>query len=204
MSIVIVREPPSLDIATRIASLGFVQPESAALRADVNDHLSHGKMLYSIVDTQKHRTVGFAIFNDLGNTVLYLSGIILDPAYQGRGIAEMAVQRARNDVRPFSSAFLALRTQSSRMWLAGRDMTASWYPNPQHIIDPYYRMLAERSATLTGSCFPVKIGCYGGPLYGEKPVHRDAELQSWWDSICDFDRGDAVFCFGPFRLVWQP
>ena len=202
MQISIVQESPSTDIATRIASLGFVQPMSDALRADVNDHLSHGRIVFSIVDDPTGETVGFAIFLSFDwlytglcsiAPTLYLSGIILDPRYQGMGIAAMAVAEAQSIT---GAKYLALRTQSPRMWSAGAGMTTDWFPHPSRETPVEMSVRGLGAAMRTGSSFPVTRGIYGGPLYGEKPFHHDPKLQAWWDSICDFERGDAVFCIG--------
>lgn len=194
MSILFRKESPDLDVATLIASRGFVQPVSAALRTDVDVHLRHGQIVFLVIDAEKEAVVGFALFNDLA-PVLYLSGIILDPAYQGRGIAALAVAEARVLT---GATHLALRTQSARMWLAGSRMVEEWYPHPKQQIPDHLRPLAEQAAARTNSVFPVAVGLYGGPLYGAKPVHHDETLQSWWDSLCSFERGDAVFCIGRF------
>ncbi len=193
MSVFFVRAVPSLDRATHIASLGFVQPISPALRDDVDNHLTHGQLVYSIVERDSLATIGFTLFNHLDSSVLYLSGIILDPNHQGQGIARLAVEHAGRET---NATHLALRTQSPRMWSAGEKMTESWFPHPTNEAPPALRELGERAATATGSAFPVKEGFYGGPLYGAKQTHHNVSLQTWWDSLCNFERGDAVFCIG--------
>jgi hypothetical protein len=209
MPVSIVRELPSVDVATRIASLGFVQPNSPALRADVDDHLSQGKIVFSVVDAKTAETVGFAIFLHFDwsytgmsapASTLYLSGIILDPAYQGMGIAAMAVAEAQAIT---GAKFLALRTQSPRMWSAGAGMTTDWFPHPRHETPVEMSVRGLGAALRMDSSFPVARGIYKGPLYGAKPVHRDAALQTWWDSICDFTRGDAVFCIGTLPPIQE-
>jgi GNAT superfamily N-acetyltransferase len=200
MHIFFIRAIPSLDRATYIASLGFCQPVSSALRDDVDNHLAHGQLTYSIVDRETLATIGFALFNLLDDSVLYLSGIILNPEYQGQGIARLAVEHA---AREANSKYLALRTQSPRMWSGGEKMTTSWFPH--HTIEdtPFLRELGVRAATATGSTFPVKAGFYGGPLYGAKQTHHDAHLQAWWDSLCNFQRVDAVFCIGKLQTSME-
>lgn len=218
MSLRFVREVPDLDLATRIASSGFVQPLSSALRLDVDSHLKEGQIVYSIFKGDS--LIGFAIFckmtlpavfpgraGDWGGSiyedmnVLYLAGIMLHDSMQGQGIAEQAVLHARKELETHISYF-ALRTESLRMWSAGKKMTESWFPNPQNSFPGQFRvaktLLAERMQMKLDKDFSSS-GFYGAPLYGTKPLHHDANLQAWWDGICSFERGDAVLCIGRFK-----
>jgi len=205
MPIRFVRQKPDLDLATEIASSGFVQPISKALQLDVDVHLNEGRIVYTIFDDD--RVVGFAIFKVIGEDVLYLAGIMLHESVQGKGIAELAVKHA-NTESYFSH--LALRTQSLRMWVAGNKMMRDWFPNPENRIHEPLRHV--RNMVASHLKMPADVlsapGFYGAPLYGKKPVHRDVALQKWWDSICSFERGDAVLCVGslvdpsPCPLGW--
>lgn len=191
----IVKETPSLKVATKIAASGFCQPISAALEKDVANHLGGGDIVYTILDDDK-RAVGFAIFNEFGQhrEILYLAGVILDGEHQGREIVSKTVNRARIDFG--RACYLALRTQSLRMWMAGKKICTSWYPENMGNLTDSLREVGQDVSQKVGSDFPIGIGVYGGPLYGEKPNHMDPELQEWWDGICDFERGDAVICVG--------
>ncbi len=202
MSIQFVRELPSLDLATHIASLGFVQPVTRVLREDVQNHLSCGQIVYSIEDLSVGKTIGFALFNELRNLfsvfdwpVLYLNGIILDPHYQGQGIAALAIKQAQQETH---AIHLALRTQSLRMWSVGEKLTTDWTPRASLSTPAALWEVGQRAAKTVGCDFPVTQGFYGAPLYGAKPTHHNTRLQAWWDSLCNFERGDAVFCIGIF------
>ena len=216
MSLRFVRDVPNLDLATHIASSGFVQPLSNALRSDVDAHLKEGQIVYSIFKDDV--LVGFAIFNKImlpavfpqvcsdwtaagysDMLVLYLAGILLDASVQGMGIAEQVVRYAKNETGLF---YLALRTQSLRMWIAGNKMTKSWYPNPQGTYIGHFdvaKMLLAKQLRMPLTKAHSSMGFYGAPLYGTKPAHRDPKLQAWWDNICSFERGDAVLCIGQFK-----
>lgn len=187
------REPPGIDSATEIASLGFVQPISQGLRRDVASHLQHGEIVYSVF--KDDAPVGFVILNLVLDNVLYLSGVILRPEIQGKGVARMAVEAARMAT---GAEWLTLRTQSIRMWVAGQKMCAEWFPHHEASPSSEASRLAHQVARMTNSVFPVKKGHYGGPLYGKKPLHHDPRMNAWWDSVCDFGMGDAVFCIGRF------
>ncbi|HEU0051425.1 MAG TPA: GNAT family N-acetyltransferase [Patescibacteria group bacterium] len=193
MPFTIREEAPDLNLATLITSEGFVQPVSEHLREDVREHLAHGERLYSI---HAHGQVaGFAIFN-IWDSVLYLSGIMLKTEFQGRGIAERVVERVHTAVQ---APYFALRTQSLRMWCAGRRMVEEWYPHPEYSeIPDEFRTLGYAVARRLGNDFPVSRGCYGSALYGLKPTCANSALQEWWDQICDFERGDAIVCVGRF------
>lgn len=194
MSVIFRQQPPTIDEATLLASYGFVRPVSDAFRANVSKQFSSDKLVFSVLDADSGEVVGFASFRNL-TPVLYLSGIVLKPECQGLSIAKLAVFEARALT---GATHLALYTQSSRMWASGAGMTGQWFPRPGKDMPDDLRPLAEWTAARIGLAFPVAVGQYRGPLYGEKPVHRDAGVQCWWDSMCDFERGDAVFCIGPF------
>lgn len=216
MSLRIVRVAPDLDLATYITSSGFVQPISDALRQDVDVHLKESQIVYSIFKDDV--VVGFAIFKKivlpavfpacgsclglyeyLDLPVLYLAGIMLHESVQGQGIAEETVLHAKNEM---DLSYFALRTQSLRMWIAGNKMTKSWYPNPTGSHSGRFdvaKMLLAKQLNMQLAKAHSSMGFYGAPLYGTKPVHRDTKLQTWWDSICSFERGDAVLCIGQFK-----
>lgn len=197
MSIIVVSRVPALEIATAITSSGFVRPISETLREDVAAHLAGGEIVYSIQDNG--RVIGFAILTLLGD-ILYLNGIQLHKDYQGRGIARQVVAHARQECHP---RYLALRTQSLRMWVAGKRMMesamrSSWCPQPSGEMSEEVREVRRRLVLTLGMTGPEQAGFYGAPLYGAKPTYKDLGLQAWWDSICNFERGDAVICAG----VW--
>lgn len=188
---------PGLDEATRVASAGFVQPLTSALRDDVERHLEEGALVQSF--TLEDVVVGFAIYRlfEIGTVrLLYLAGIILDPRIQGQHLAARAIGLAAAEL---GATHLGLRTQSLRMWLVGERLTCvTWAPHPsRELSDEDARLGAALSERIHGAGrFPQLAGFYGAPLYGEKPVYRDPLIQSWWDSICNFDAGDAVICLG--------
>jgi|GEM_PF-2497733 len=179
------------DVMATVAE-GFQKPKSPALQKDVHEHLQDCQFAFSFVDAQD-TLAGFALFKVIGN-FLYLSGGVLRPAYQGKGLLSVAVLTARSIT---GSAFFALRTQSSLMWAAGRHLTHEWYPQSGikiHSMAEMTRQLADK----LGMASTIVPGFYGEALYGQKPLHKDAKLQAWWDSFVDFDRGDAVLCGGRF------
>ncbi|MFH0814675.1 MAG: GNAT family N-acetyltransferase [Candidatus Falkowbacteria bacterium] len=191
------RGVPSQAKAVELVSRGFVQPVSQALIADTRDHLHAGDFVYSA--TADDRLVGFAVFDELPSKLLFVAGIMIDPAHQGEKVGRQMILKAKDQV---SAEFLGLRTQSPRMWSAGRSICAEWYPNFDNgVLRFRLQAQAELIRARLGPKYeyPVVESCYGGALYGEKPTHREPSVQSWWDSICNFARGDAVLCIGKFR-----
>jgi len=184
---------PTLKTATIITSSGFVQPVSDSLTEDVQDHISTGDIIYSIMDRDK--TIGFAVFDVLPGSILLLSGIMLEANYQAQGITQAIIGQAREETK---TKFLSLRTQSLRMWRVGAKVCAGWYPSNGDGIPDVIQERGEIVAERLKADFPVSFGFYDGPLYGEKPVYRDEELQTWWDNLCSFEGGDAVICVGQF------
>ncbi len=193
----ITKKVPDLETATRIASSGFVQPISDELRQDVAGHMAGGDVVYGI--KEHGQFVGFVIFN-IWDGILYLSGIIVDEAHQCHQHVTESVAKVLRQ-RP-GLKYLALRTQSPRMYVAGRKVCSVWIPHFDEVFAPELVRVGKEVAERTDSQFPLHEGCYGGPLYGEKPVYHDGSLQQWWDERCNFERGDALICVG--RLAVEP
>ena len=191
MSVRIAQESPDLTLATLIASSGFVQPVSPELQVDVDVHLREGRLVYSILN--RNETVGFAIFK-MFDDVLYLGGIILREDHQGVGIARRVVELARDAT---GAQWLGLRTQSPIMWASTRNMVRTIFPHPS-TGDVQTYLTALQLVRELGMGSAVQPGFYGGPLYGKKPIHHNAKIQDWWDSLCQFERGDAVVVAGRF------
>ncbi len=186
---------PTLMSAVHMAALGFVKEESEELIRDVREHLESGKLVYRIFADKVE--IGFAIFV-IYQDILYLSGIILTPKFQGRGIVRTVIQQVQRLHRGLS--YLALRTQSLRMYLAASRMCDEFYPGLEgEIIPEQFAKRGEYIASLIHSEFPVHLNCYGGQLYGIKPIYKDPVLQDLWDKLCNFENGDAIIFIGRLR-----
>ncbi|MDO8583597.1 MAG: hypothetical protein Q7R83_00260 [bacterium] len=189
----VIPQAPRVDLATAIAASGLVVSNSLPLQQDVESHL-HAGQVYTVVSGDA--PVGFAVFSRFPNGVLYLAGIMLRPNVQGRHICEKIIQGVR---RP-EDRFLGLRTQSPIMWAAGKRICSNgWLPDQPVATDSELQRIGNEVAAVIGCpTFPVSPGFYGQALYGKKPEHRDPVVQAWWDSLCDFVRGDVVVCVGRF------
>ena len=185
---------PTLESAVRMAALGFVKEESVVSVEDVKSHLQSGQLIYHIFVGKSE--AGFAIFA-VCYDILYLSGIIIIPDFQGMGITQEVVKQAKL-LYP-QCKYLALRTQSLRMYLAASRLCREFYPTVMNAnIPESFANRGHQVAKMINSHFPVHVGCYGGPLYGAKPSYKDKSLQSLWDQLCNFQRGDAIIFIGAF------
>ncbi len=119
---------------------------------------------------------GFVIFN-IWDDVLYLSGITVDAGHQQMGHVEASVAEARFQYPGLK--YLALRTQPLRMYVAGSTSCNTWIPTASGWSKKRLRRVGTAVAERINSVFPVHVGCYGGPLYGEKPTHQSAALQQF-------------------------
>lgn len=184
------QESISVVDATTIAAAGFLQPYNPRLEKDVGEHLGDGNVRI-IYDGEER--VGFVVYKALED-VLYIGGIIILPQVQAHGYAFLVIQEL---LRLTGAQFLVYRTQSARMWSVGQKLCRSWYPDPDKEPDTEFRGKIDSICELMGlTGFPVISGFYGGSLYGEKPVHNNTMIQSWWDGLCVFENGDAVICVG--------
>lgn len=188
-----------LKSATRLTAQGFGCEDTPELRRDVEQHVTGQKLLFKIA--LNGVLVGYAVFYTVcDGTVLYLSGIMIEPNAQGNGIAQLVIEHARRET---GTKYLALRTASPRMWRAGAKVCpGSWHPHALDALDDEMHALGNRVAKAIGcEQLGLNSGFYGHDLYGERPTHRVDAFQDWWETICPHpEKGDAVVCIGKFPL----
>jgi len=147
-----------LDLATEIASEGFCVSDSPGLREDVNHHMEAGQLVFRLSYTagefSEEVTVGFTIFDQIGE-VLYLSGIILRPEFQAKGVGVAAV---RVVAMSLDSKYLALRTQSPRMWSAMNKMCLEVFPHSKINTPIWANEVGVMIAARSNSTYPVHKG----------------------------------------------
>lgn len=83
------------------------------------------------------------------------------------------------------------------MWASASKMVRTIFPHPTLPCEASEEIALNLAKSLMMSG-PIHPAFYGGALYGQKPAHHDPRIQNWWDSLCQFDRGDAVVCVGRF------
>lgn len=184
-----VKKNPSLNELVILASEGFRQPITPALELDVKIHLEDTDFCVCIYDEEALVACMLCKLPIPG--VLYIAGTLVRSPYQGRGIKAEAT-RAIFDEDP-NLVWFAGRTQSPIVWSSVRRIARELlpHPDPDQGSDQMHRLRAELAQSL-GMSDVIVPGFYGGALYGVKPINHDPQVQSWWDSICTFERGDAV------------
>ncbi len=187
--------------AYEITSQGFLIPISDALRKDVDEHIDDAEISFSALD-QTRALAGYALYKTFQfeeGSALYLSGVQIAQAAQGRGITKMINRRVIDALNP---DYFAFRTQSIRMFRSGTALMSDFYPKldednvqvPSHI-----ESVGNKIAGKIGGSFPISRGYYGGqPLYGERPTH-DADGK-FYEKI-NFENGDAILCVGAITRV---
>ncbi|PJA45069.1 hypothetical protein CO174_05080 [Candidatus Uhrbacteria bacterium CG_4_9_14_3_um_filter_50_9] len=180
---------------TRLEEL--VEVTAAALHRSVDqvlidDVAAHEREAESVL-TMRHdgKLIGFMLLTFPLMDTVYIAGTMIIPSFQGCGLKRMATAGLMYEVP--GMRFFAGRTQSSIVWASVAGSASQVLPNPdggrvdQELIDT--RAALVQVLNMDGV---IHKGFYGGPLYGEKPMHRDGNVQAWWDTFCDFERGDAV------------
>ena len=185
---------PSLEQAILSASEGFGQPIDSALSQDVAEHLSacHFGFQFMAEDGQMAGFTLFKVYDDL----LCGGGMMIRPRFQKSGLVRQGIKLAQHKTQ---ASYLAFRTQSPRMWSAGRHVTRIWTPVPLTGFEhPKLDDARSRAAKLMGIELNVTRAVFDRALYGSKPTHLDPVIQAWWDSFCTFELGDMVLCVGAF------
>lgn len=187
--VIIKKERPSIADAARLAGLGFGKPVDENLWQN-SERYSQGD--YVFVASADQAVVGWASFEVyLEGRLLYLKGMMIDPNYQGAGLAAKFISHARLHV---NAEIFALRTQSPHMWSVGRKVCDVWLPSPDGHTN---EALVEAVKVLQQyGDHPVARGVYDGAAYAQTPVHMDAHVQRWWGKLCSPESGDAVICVG--------
>lgn len=180
---------PSLQDATQLAALGFNREVDAVLTEDVRQHLASSDATLCIYDND--RLIGYMIFGLQVENLVYISGTLVHPDEQGKGIKARATEVAME--RFSDRTYFAGRTQSPIVWSSVTRLATAVQPHPSETA--MTRSMAQALSRLVEHLnmeAALQIGFYGGPLYGRKPVHNDVQVQTWWDTLINFQRGDAL------------
>ncbi|MBI2473928.1 hypothetical protein HYV70_05250 [Candidatus Uhrbacteria bacterium] len=184
-----IKKNPTLDELVYLASQGFCKPVTEALVQDVSQHLADTDFCLCVEDQGK--LVGCMLCKIPLSGVLYIAGTLILPEYQGERIkaqATLFLLREHPELKWFSG-----RTQSPIVWSSVRSIAREMlpYPDIREVSQEAFNHLQQLVNAL-GMSAPIQQGFYGGSLYGKKPLNRDPNIQTWWDGLCDFERGDAV------------
>jgi len=181
----------------------FIQNPSKAMEEDIYNHLFNEDRLYLVLnkslkwgmeDVNGARVIAFLSTRDIGKN-LYISGICVDPAYQGMGIGQELMNHA---IKQKDYEFTSLRTQNPVMKEAfDRAIGGQSHPNgnkpPEEILDEADKL----AKTLrTKNYQRDKMTCqfvYGSCLYGIEPTSKTAYYEKKFREI-DKQQGDSILC----------
>jgi len=184
------------DMLYILTQLGFVLEESAALEQDTRNHVEQGEYLYLV--TQGGLIVTWAIFDYLrqdSDLILYLSGVMVAPRYQGKGISSALIRTALGESK---AKYLAARTQNPVMYESILKACGNVFPNPDVATPADVIEVGEFVAKnrLHMSNYDLKSmlskSVYGACLYGKPPASVNEPLNSWFTSCVNQADGDAM------------
>ena len=184
---------PDLTATVSVVAQALCREPTGELWHDVEEHLDSGEFALSVYHNSK--LIGFMIFTVPVENVLYIAGTMIRPEYQGLGIKALGT-RLTMQVFP-QTKYFAGRTQSPIVWSSVAKISDKILPHPSKH-DPELELIQQEVARALKMSASLEQGFYGGPLYGEKPVHRNPDVQVWWNSFINFERGDAVLYLARF------
>lgn len=178
---------------------GFIQDMSPSLWQDTKYHLETGEHLYLVCNES---IVAYGVFNFWTKdafSILYLSGIIVDPDHQGKGISSSLLGIVMEDFNP---QLLAARTQNPVMYESIRRSCGKVYPADSIIppvdIQTVGQFIAVDKLNMVNydQVSMLGKGTYGSCLYGSEPVSRNSIMEYWFKGEVDLSNGDAMIIVG--------
>jgi hypothetical protein len=188
------------DQAIEVAAEGFQQdPKSKSFQEDVIAHVLGAPELCLVYDDSK-KCVAFAAFENVrvGDIpVLYLGGLMVKQAYQGKMVMGRLIgaEIARSKPRVVTA-----RTQNPCMLDLMSNLCGDVYPfagRPQGVSRFVTDHFAENGMGISDPERLVARGVYEGCLYGEAvPRSRHLRVNRFFDERLDYEQGDALFLVG--------
>lgn len=192
-----------------IGLTAFVQNPSEKMEKDIYAHLFEEETLFVTFskpidwrgsNETMPRAIAFLAYRGIrinNEDVLYISGICVDPSYQGSGIAMSLMNEAYK--RGFYKA-LALRTQNPVMKQAfDKSIGGASYPNGDMEIPENVKSIGNELSKIfkagnynrdTLHC----INCYSSSLYGLEIESKNDDCINKEFCKLGRDKGDAMFC----------
>lgn len=190
------------DNSYQVGLKAFVQEDSPQMKGDVYNHLFKEDSLLIVMDndTKDARVVAFLTSRNLGfngKKILYLSGICVDPLYQGGGISGQLINEAYKLGEYYD--VMALKTQNPVMkqcfdnCVGGKSHPNFDVETPQEVeeIGLFFASLFEAKNYKSQSL--ILKGMYGQCLYGRIPVSRNEAYNNLFD-LLDKSAGDSMLC----------
>ena len=179
-----------------LTQLGFGMKDSISLEKDTRNHIEQGEYIYLVTDGGLIAT--YAIFDYLrqdSDLILYLSGIMVAPKYQGRGISNALI---RASLRESNAKFLAARTQNPVMYESILKSCGNVFPNsnvvvPADVVEVGKFVVEKRLHT--DNYYPDVMSSksvYGACLYDKSPTSGNKLLNDWFVSRINQSNGDAM------------
>jgi hypothetical protein len=161
---------------------------------DIFDHLKKPKT-YVIRDaTGLFGMCAYTPMTVLGEKVLFVDGIAIDPTKQGRGIFKEVTDNIREH-----EEFIALKTQNPRMYRALEKFCDMTYPNNALVFPDKINSLMEtlaKNLDLNIDEKKVARGAYGRSLYGYETAHSIVDSLFNDKLRMNKSAGDSVLCLG--------
>lgn len=187
------REEPSPAEAAIVASRAFGIPLTPAYKERVASVIEKG--YYYAARTNEGQLIGFLVARSYGS-LNYIDGTAVLPKYQAQNLAQSLGLAA---LRDFPAPFIALVTQSVYAYRSAAKWCSTIFPKlgqadlgiPESLRDAA-KILVENELRP----FPIIPKFYPLDFYRIKPVSRDPITQRWWDSLAEFDNGDAIYIVG--------
>lgn len=185
----------------------FIQKYSSEIEEDIYGHLFKEDKLFIITNIncdsiaeQELFVMAFLTCRDInfnGKKILYLSGICVDPLYQGYGIIGNLINEAYKRGERYD--IMALRTQNPVMkqcfdkCIGGKSHPDSRIKLPREVeeVGAFIAKLLEARNYQVRS-FIMK-GVYGSCLYGTEPFSRDEFYNDQFSKLNKL-AGDSMLC----------
>lgn len=177
----------------------FAQKHSSEMEKDVWNHLFNEDNLFIVEKEDDDNALAFLtsrIINFNGKKVLYISGVCVDPKYQGYGISRNLINET------YKMGFcniIALRTQNPIMKECfDKSIGGYSYPNnsmsPPEEIEKIGIFIADtlKAKEYHAQTFIVK-GAYGKCLYGIEPLSFNEAYNEQFMTL-DKSVGDSMLC----------
>ncbi len=182
-------QAPTLDEAVYVTALALDREIDQVLINDVQEHFAQADKVLSM--RRDGQLVGYMLLTFPLEGLVYIAGTMVVPPLHGNGIKAQAT-RVVMDTHP-ECLYWSGRTQSSIVWASVTRAATVMVPSPtSNRGDLQLLEVRDALATALGMNSWLHRGFYGGPLYGTKPTHREVAVQAWWDSLIDFQQGDAL------------
>jgi len=192
-----------------LTQCGFSQPSSYELEQDTWGHVSNAEFLYLVVEDQDN-IISYSLFNIYQwqrKSILYLSGSMVDPKFQGKGISSNVLKFV---AARFQTDYIAARTQNPVMYSSFHKACDKAYPS-FHTNDKIPQIIKAIGFYLAKDILKMKfylpdkmvgIETYGHCLYGKEPLHSSKTIDEVFKKNVNLKRGDSVLLIGTISKGW--